>query len=266
LCLRRCSVTTTLPAIIPDQLALTKDKDKDKNKGKPTMKLYKLTDQAGRTRNGTQWGDNVTHRATGAANQDLCTDGWIHAYEHPLIACLLNPIHADIAKPRLWEARGRVGKRDGQLKCGCRTLTTVAELALPEISTAQCVRFAIACAWPRAAAEWRIWARGWLNNSDRTAAAAEAAEAAARAAEAAAAEVAARAAAEAAAEVAARAAAAEVAAEAAAAVAAAWAVAAAEAAARAAAAAWAVAALNIIACAEWAMTDKPIEAIYPNAT
>ena len=142
------------------------------------MKLYKLTDQNGQTRNATQWGPGVTHRATGSADQELCSDGWLHAYEHPLIAVFMNPIHSNINRPRLWEAAGDIGKRDGVLKCGCRELTTVAEMELPVITTAQWVRFAIACAWPQSSAEFRNWATGWLNGSDCSEAAAQAAEAA----------------------------------------------------------------------------------------
>ena len=66
------------------------------------MKLYKLTDGDGQTMSGTQWGPGVSHSGTGEG--ELCGPGWIHAYEHPLIAVLLNPIHANIQNPRLWEA------------------------------------------------------------------------------------------------------------------------------------------------------------------
>src|SRR5262250_2167785 len=97
--------------------------------------LYKLTDERGQTRGGTQWGEDVTHEALGADGRDLCSSSWIHAYEHPLLAALLNPIHADFQSPQLWEARGEIGKRDGQLKCGCRKLTTVRQIELPTITT-----------------------------------------------------------------------------------------------------------------------------------
>ena len=78
------------------------------------IKLYKLTDRDGQTRNGTQWGPGMSHSGTGKG--ELCGPGWIHAYEHPLIAVLLNPIHAIFQNPRLWEAEGEVGLRDGQIK------------------------------------------------------------------------------------------------------------------------------------------------------
>ena len=146
-------------------------------------KLYKLTDRDGQTRNGTQWGPGVSHSGTGEG--ELCGPGWIHAYEHPLIAVLMNPIHAIFKNPRLWVAEGEVGLRDGQIKCGCKTLTTVREIPLPAVTTEMRVRFAILCAKEVCAdPAWNAWADKWLSGGDRTQAwaSAWAARAAARAA------------------------------------------------------------------------------------
>ena len=149
--------------------------------------LYKLTDSCGKTRNDTQWGHGVSHSGTGEG--ELCGPGWIHAYEHPLIAVLVNPIHANFPNPRLWEAEGEIGLRDGQLKCGCKTLTTVREIPLPAVTTEMRVRFGILCAKEVCAyPAWSTWADRWLSGEDRTQAAAErarasAAEARARASE-----------------------------------------------------------------------------------
>jgi hypothetical protein len=135
------------------------------------MKLFKLTDGDGQTRNGTQWGPGVSHSGTGEG--ELCGPGWIHAYEHPLIAVLINPIHANFKNPRLWEAEGEVGLRDGQFKCGCATLTTVREIPLPAITTEMRVRFAIMCAKEVCAClSWNAWADRWLSGEDRSAASA----------------------------------------------------------------------------------------------
>jgi hypothetical protein len=41
----------------------------------------------------------------------LCGPGWLHAYESPLVAAFMNPIHADFRKPRLFEAEGKIGNR-----------------------------------------------------------------------------------------------------------------------------------------------------------
>ena len=154
--------------------------------------LYKLTDSCGKTHNGTQWGPGISHSGTGEG--ELCGPGWIHAYEHPLVAVLMNPIHANFPNPRLWEAEGEIAIRDGQLKCGCKTLTTIREIPLPAITTEMRVRFAIMCAREAATAdaawkEWEAWADRWLSGEDRSEAAAEAVWAAqAAAAQAAAAE------------------------------------------------------------------------------
>ena len=147
------------------------------------MRLYKLTDEYGQTYNNTQWGENVTHTASGEG--ELCGPGWIHAYTHPLLAVLLNSIHADFRSPILWEAEGEVGKTDHGLKVGTTSLTTIKQIPLPKITTEQRVRFAILCA--RAAGcvhpGWREWADNWMSGRDRSKKAAAWAAAAALAAE-----------------------------------------------------------------------------------
>lgn len=131
--------------------------------------LYKLTDAWGTTSGGIQWGENITHAATGSADQPLCSDGWIHAYEHPDLAVLLNPIHGQFIYPRLWEARGVIGKKKGQTKCGCRELTTVREVPLPRWSIVQSVAFGILCALEVCKdPQFVMWAERWLSGVDRT--------------------------------------------------------------------------------------------------
>lgn len=132
--------------------------------------LYKLTDQKMQTRNGFQWKLGRTETASGEG--DLCGPGWLHAYTHPLLAVLLNSIHADIENPRLFECKGEIGKEDHGLKVGCTSVTPLQEIPLPEITTAQRVRFGILCALevyqdPRFVA----WANKWLSGEDRSVAA-----------------------------------------------------------------------------------------------
>ena len=146
------------------------------------MTLYKLTNANGYTRNDTKWGENVTHRATGKPRQDLCSNGYIHAYTDPLLAVVFNSIHANFDEPQLWEARGKIAKSDG-LKVGCRSLTTLRRLPLPVITPNQHVHFAILCAKQVCTdVVWNRWADAWLTGVDRTNAAAYAARAAAYAA------------------------------------------------------------------------------------
>lgn len=133
----------------------------------------------------------MTHEAQGE-KPDLCTDGLIHAYESPIIAVLLNPIHANYSPARLWRCESDAELvREGQVKCGVRRLTCVEELPVPQVTTAQRVRFGILCAWEMCEdASWREWASRWLAGDDRSKeaawAAAEAAWAVAEAARAAA--------------------------------------------------------------------------------
>ena len=127
--------------------------------------VYKLTDENAQTFNATQWGENVTHTASGEG--DLCGPGWLHAYSDPLLAVLLNPIHANFEHPRLWECEATVGKDDHGLKLGCTSLTTLREIPLPQVTNEQRVRFGILCAlavkrpW-KGRARWRRWAEAWL--------------------------------------------------------------------------------------------------------
>ena len=134
------------------------------------MIVYKLTDQKMQTYNGFQW--KLGKKRTASGEGLLCDPGWLHAYESPLVAAFMNPIHADFRKPRLFEAEGKIGLRDGQVKCGCTSLTLIREMPLPEISTAARVRAAIYCAWSVCNdPAWRMWALLWLANEDRSAAA-----------------------------------------------------------------------------------------------
>ena len=146
------------------------------------MKLYKLTDANARTRNDTQWGENITHVATGDVAQGLCSDAYIHAYEHPLIAVMMNPVHGNFSNPRMYECEGEIAARDGQLKYGCRTLTTIREIPLPIVTVTQKVAFALLCVIDVCSEpSFVAWANDWLTGKERSAAAAWAAEAAAEA-------------------------------------------------------------------------------------
>ena len=140
---------------------------------------YKLTRRDNTTYNKCLWGEDVTHETSGEGG--LCSSGWLHAYQHPLIAVFMNPIHAKVKNPKLWECIGD-GKYldDRGLKCGFTRLTTVKEISLPEVSATQRVAFAILCAKEVCKdPEWSAWADNWLSGKDRTR---ESARAAARAA------------------------------------------------------------------------------------
>ena len=132
------------------------------------MLVYKLTDQNFKTFNDTIWGENVTHKTSGESV--LCTDGWLHYYHHPILAILLNPIHANIENPILWKAKAE-GKHldDHGLKGGCTKLTTIKQITIPIISPEQKIKFAIlstkkVCNHH----QWNQWADNWLSGKDRS--------------------------------------------------------------------------------------------------
>ena len=147
-----------------------------------TKILYKFTDQNMQTHGGCQW--VLGEKKTTGGEGELCGPGWLHCYADPLLAVLLNPIHADYENPRLFRARvGRKSKHDHGLKSGYTKMTLIEEIPVPAISTAQRVRFAILCAMKVYQDPGFVqWGENWLSGKDRSA---EAAEAAAEAAEAA---------------------------------------------------------------------------------
>jgi len=139
--------------------------------------IYKLTDAAWQTYGGIQWGPGVTHEADRSLPPTLCTAGVIHAYTHPLLAVLLDPIHGQYGEgARLWEAQGRVVARDNGLKVGCRSLTTRRQIEVPAVTTVDRIRFALLCALAATpntpdtpdASAWREWADGWLAGANRS--------------------------------------------------------------------------------------------------
>jgi hypothetical protein len=142
-------------------------------------KRYKLTDQKMQTRNSFQWELNKPAPAL-SGKGGLCSAGWYHFYTSPLLAVLLNPIHANISEPRLFEAEvGGKCKTDRGLKEGYTKGTLVKEIPLPVVTLTQKVAFGILCALEvYKKPSFVKWAKDWLKNTDRTYAAAEAVRAA----------------------------------------------------------------------------------------
>ena len=142
-------------------------------------KLYKLTDEQGRTRAGEDneltWAVGVEHKTAGTGTQ-LCTADVIHAYEHPLIAVLMNPVHAMLnpATMRLFVAEGEIVACEGQLKCGVFSLEIIEEIPVPVLTNEQRIRLAILSVKEVSASPvWRDWADEWLKGEDRSPEAAE---------------------------------------------------------------------------------------------
>ena len=144
------------------------------------MITYKLTNKDRITRNGTLWEIGKANTTDGRGG--LCGPGWLHCYEHPLLAVLHDPIHGafgESARMFRCEAGGKILK-DGQMKMGCAELTPIEEIPLPSVTTIQRISYAIHCAQcVYHDQEWNEWANNWLSGEDRTFAATWAAAAAA---------------------------------------------------------------------------------------
>ncbi len=152
------------------------------------MKCYKLTTQDGKTMPGsgyeTQWGEGVRHVPFRQGTPELCTGTVIHAGVGPLSTVFLNPIHADIDDPILWECDGEGEPCCDGLKFGFPVaLTTLRRREVPNLQLAARVRCAIILAQrlPGQSKAWRAWADRWLDGRDRTVEDAETAKVAAAA-------------------------------------------------------------------------------------
>ena len=148
---------------------------------------YKLLTQDMKTRKGKynemDWSDvGEWHEANGEGG--LCTAGMIHDYDDPWIAVVMNPAHAAIHDPVMYETeRDGPTETDG-LKCGCKRLRLVRRVDIPDVPRVQRVAFGILAAMQVCHDDvWLTWARAWLSGEDRSSTSARyAAEAAAYAA------------------------------------------------------------------------------------
>jgi len=146
---------------------------------------YKLTDQNVQTYNRFQWQIGKWYKiAEEDKGDELCSKSFFHCYNHPLLAILLNPIHAAYKNPRLFEIEvDGDSQEDKDLKFGFTKMRLVREIEVPQITTEQRIKFAIYCALEvYQEAHFVKWANNWLDSSDRTYATAHTAAATAHAA------------------------------------------------------------------------------------
>ena len=134
------------------------------------MIVYKLTDADDRTRNDTQWGEGITHTASG--NGELCTANWLHCYSDPVLAVLMDPIHGGYGdNGHLWKCETPDQARqldDKGTKLGVSSLTTLELIDLPRVTLEQRIRFAIYCARQVTTnTMWVRWSDEWLRNENR---------------------------------------------------------------------------------------------------
>ena len=153
--------------------------------------MYKLLTQDMKSHRGFQWEINKEYRIDKHGNE-LCSDQVFHCYSHPILAILLNPIHANIDNPRLFEIEVDAIVNDDGLKYGTKIQKLVRELEVPQLDIMTKVDFSIRIAMEVYKEQgFTTWADNFLNRIDTTEAAARAAAWAAWAAAEAAAEAAA---------------------------------------------------------------------------
>ena len=118
--------------------------------------------------NNTKWELNTPITVT-KEGTEMCTDQVLHCYNHPLLAIMFNPMHADIKNPRLFEIEvDEIVNTDG-LKYASKQQTLIKEIDVPEITTEQKVEFAIRVAKLVCKdTDWNSWADKWLDKSDRS--------------------------------------------------------------------------------------------------
>ena len=134
------------------------------------MIAYKLTDQNHRTKNRKLFQLGVPVTVPAENNEwELCTNSWIHFYTDPLIAVLMNPVHANFRTPILWECKCEGEMLFEPLKSGCKKLTVLKQLDIPDITLINRVAFGIFCTQEvYKNMVWNTWANNWLNNIDRS--------------------------------------------------------------------------------------------------
>jgi len=146
----------------------------------------KLTDSKDQTRNGTQWGPSVMHKAPGRG--DLCTDGWIHYYRDPMLAVMMDPAHGNFGeKAHMWTVTVSGKRKHEPDKSGAQCVRTVERIDMPVVTRTQRQAFGILAArevyaqWSTRDTDgkWWLWSERWLSGEDRSTEAA-AREAAAR--------------------------------------------------------------------------------------
>ena len=135
------------------------------------MLYYKFTTAHDRSFYGDcQWGAGVTHAVEGPLIR--CSNG-IHVYTDPLVGLFLNPTHADIHNPHIWEGEAQGDQIADATKIVVRRFTALRMMNIPEPTTVQRVAFGILCAREMYTEPFfAAWAESWLSKQDRSSAAA----------------------------------------------------------------------------------------------
>jgi hypothetical protein len=134
------------------------------------MIVYKIIDQNMKTGHDfklTEWKIGVPVEL--GKSKKLNTHKWLYAYEHPLLAVLHNPIHANYKNGyRLFEAEAEGEIEKGhQMVLRCTKLTLLKEIDVPKITQKQRTAYGILCAKALLDKTWYTWATNWLSGKYR---------------------------------------------------------------------------------------------------
>lgn len=133
-----------------------------------TAYAYKLLNPDLTTHGRCQWEVRIWKETNGKG--PLCGPGWLHAYPVKPIALFLNPIHANIPNPVLYQVEvGGKKQEDGGLKVGYTRMRLVRRCLATPPTVEQRVRFAIFCALSvYREPSFRQWAHAWIENTDQS--------------------------------------------------------------------------------------------------
>lgn len=125
------------------------------------MRKYLLADLHGRTRRGMTI---ETKRANGKRyyGDDIVSRNIWECADTPLLAIMINPLHAECVRPRLFEISSKFGQDQN-------TVHRVREINLPEVLPEQKLAFAMYCVRSLVSeCVFGTWVERWLANNDRS--------------------------------------------------------------------------------------------------
>ena len=139
---------------------------------------YKLTTQDLKSNNEFQWKIgkryDISPERTG---KELCSSQVFHFYDSPELAVLMNPIHADISNPKLFEVECWKIVANDKTKGGCKSMKLKKEIPLPGFTDNQMIYFGIQCALKVYKEKGFVkWSEDWVSGKNRSKEAARAAD------------------------------------------------------------------------------------------
>ncbi|MEE8388533.1 MAG: hypothetical protein V3R65_08150 [Acidiferrobacterales bacterium] len=124
------------------------------------MRKYLLADVNGRSRRGTTIEVNYTNGKRQFGGDVVSRNIWECA-DTPLLAVMINPLHAECVCPRLFEIRG-FGQEQNEIH-------RIREIGLPKVLAEQKLAFAMYCVHSLAPDDaFAAWVERWLANVDRS--------------------------------------------------------------------------------------------------